>query len=57
MLQPTDGIGVLCVQVNASLGSWWASVNGKGVYNVTGYTNNLQASECDEHCNWNDQKV
>lgn len=44
-------------QVNASVGSWWASVDGKGVFNVTGHTNNLQASECDEHCNWNDQKV
>jgi hypothetical protein len=45
------------VQVNGSVGSWWASVDGKGVFNVTGHTNNLQASECDEHCNWNDQKV
>jgi hypothetical protein len=45
------------VQVNGSLGAWWASVDGQGVWNVTGSTNNMQASECDEHCNWNDQQA
>ena len=24
---------------------------------VTGPTNNMQASECDDHCNWNDNEV
>jgi hypothetical protein len=32
-------------------------VDGTGVMNVTGTTNNMQASECDEHCNWSDQQV
>jgi hypothetical protein len=45
------------VQTEASLSSSWASVNGTGKWNVTGPTNMMQASECDEHCNWNDKKV
>lgn len=48
---------LLAVQVSGSLGAWWASVGNKGVWNVTGHTNNMQASECDEHCNWSDQQV
>jgi hypothetical protein len=45
------------VQTEASLSSSWASVNGTGMWNVTGPTNMMQASECDEHCNWNDKEV
>jgi len=48
---------LLLQQTNSSLGAWWASVNGKGVWNVTGHTNEMQAAECDEHCNWNDEQV
>jgi hypothetical protein len=47
----------MAVQVSGSLRAWWASVDNKGVWNVTGHTNNMQASECDEHCNWSDQQV
>lgn len=36
-------------QTEASLSATWGSVNGKGVMNVTGPTNDLMASECDEH--------
>lgn len=48
---------LLLLQTNASLQANWASVDGKGVLNVTGHTNSMQASECDEHCNWSDQQV
>lgn len=44
-------------QTQVSLGAWWASADGEGVWNVTGRTNAMQASECDQHCNWNDQDV
>lgn len=48
----------LCpLQTEASIGASWASVNGTGMWNVTGPTNQMQASECDEHCNWSDQEV
>ncbi|WIA23842.1 hypothetical protein OEZ85_013501 [Tetradesmus obliquus] len=58
MQDDSDAFEFLCpLQTAASLGAFWGSVNGKGVFNVTGPTNNLMASECDEHCNWNDNKV
>jgi hypothetical protein len=44
-------------QTAASIGAFWASINGTGQMNVTGSTNAMQASECDEHCNWSDQQV
>eukprot|EP00878_Enallax_costatus_P039822 GHUV01045739.1.p1 GENE.GHUV01045739.1~~GHUV01045739.1.p1 ORF type:complete len:480 (+),score=92.29 GHUV01045739.1:93-1532(+) len=54
----SDALNFLCpLQTEASLSSSWASVNGEGKWNVTGPTNNMQASECDDHCNWNDNEV
>lgn len=48
----------LCpLQTEASIGAFWASVGGKGVMNVTGPTNAMQAAECDEHCNWSDPEA
>ncbi|WIA38074.1 hypothetical protein OEZ86_001443 [Tetradesmus obliquus] len=48
----------LCPQVtDGSVKAAWASVKGERVANVTGPTNNLAASECDEHCTWNDRRV
>jgi len=35
----------------------WASVGNKPAVNVTGFTNKMQASECDAHCLWNDLNV
>lgn len=49
--------GCSATQTEASLSSSWASVNGTGRWNVTGPTNMMQASECDEHCNWNENEV
>ena len=37
------------LQTDTSLSSYWGSVNGKGVLNVTGPANDLMACEC-EHC-------
>lgn len=54
----SDAFGALCpLQTEASLSSSWASVNGRGYANITGPTNSMQASECDEHCNWNENSV
>jgi len=51
----SDAYNFLCpMQTEASLSSSWASVNGTGFENITGSTNTMQASECDEHCNWNE---
>eukprot|EP00775_Hariotina_reticulata_P005676 gene5676-5914_t len=54
----SEAFGFLCpIQTEASLSSSWAAVNGTGVWNVTGPTNQMQASECDEHCNWNENNT
>ncbi|KAF8060339.1 GULLO1 [Scenedesmus sp. PABB004] len=54
----SEAFEFLCpLQTEASLSASWASVNGTGVANVTGPTNDMMASECDEHCNWNDNEV
>jgi hypothetical protein len=54
-----DTMGVLCpVQGPRSIESFaWATVKGKAAHNVTGFTNKMQASECDGHCLWNDQTI
>eukprot|EP00878_Enallax_costatus_P000622 GHUV01000724.1.p1 GENE.GHUV01000724.1~~GHUV01000724.1.p1 ORF type:complete len:626 (+),score=75.62 GHUV01000724.1:267-2144(+) len=57
MVDDPDGFDFLCPTVtDVSLSSYWGSVNGKGVMNVTGPANDLMASEC-ERCNWNDPEV
>eukprot|EP00775_Hariotina_reticulata_P007191 gene7191-7405_t len=54
----SEAYNFLCpLQTEASLSSAWASVNGTGFENITGSTNTMQASECDEHCNWNENEV
>eukprot|EP00878_Enallax_costatus_P001016 GHUV01001150.1.p1 GENE.GHUV01001150.1~~GHUV01001150.1.p1 ORF type:complete len:631 (+),score=62.78 GHUV01001150.1:321-2213(+) len=58
LVDDSDAFDFLCpLQTDASLSSFWGSVNGKGVMNVTGPANDLMASECDDHCNWNDNEV
>eukprot|EP00882_Tetradesmus_deserticola_P001995 GHRQ01002140.1.p1 GENE.GHRQ01002140.1~~GHRQ01002140.1.p1 ORF type:complete len:593 (+),score=177.48 GHRQ01002140.1:42-1820(+) len=48
----------LCPQLSdGSLQATWASVKRKRVANVTAPTNHMAASECDDHCLWNDRRV
>jgi hypothetical protein len=53
-----ESIEVVCdASQEQNLGFSWASVGTEPKANVTGYTNRMQASECDMHCLWNDMNV